>query len=98
MRRTRHDPFATSTRAAYIVLRDMQHQMIEVQPIEPDTELHSAMAAAINRLKAEGWLPEGSADHGFVFVQRAGERRLLMLTPGDPYDTRQQSFSPFRRA
>jgi hypothetical protein len=55
------------------------------------------MAAALDRLEAEGWQAEGSAEYGFVFIRRDGERRLLALTPGDPYDTRPQSFSPFRR-
>jgi hypothetical protein len=38
------------------------------------------------------WLPR----FGFSFIRRDGERRLLMLTPRDPYDTRSQSFNPFR--
>jgi len=56
------------------------------------------MAAAMGRLEAEGWLAEGSAEYGFVFIRRAGERRLLMLTPRDPCRTTSQSFSPFRSA
>jgi hypothetical protein len=56
------------------------------------------MAAAIDRLEAEGWQAEGSAEYAFVFIRREGERRLLALTPGDPYDTRPQSFSPFGSA
>jgi hypothetical protein len=31
-----------------------------------------------------------------VFIRRDNERRLLMLTPRDPYDATLQSFSPFR--
>jgi hypothetical protein len=54
------------------------------------------MAAAIERLEAEGWQAEGSAEYGFAFIRRAGERRLLTLTPRDPYETTAQSFSPFR--
>jgi hypothetical protein len=80
---------------AYIVLRDMQHHVIEVHRLEPATDLSGAMAAAIRRLKEEGWLIEGSAIHGLVFVQRAGERRLLLLTMRDPYSTARQSFDPF---
>jgi hypothetical protein len=53
------------------------------------------MVAAIERLKGEGWRPEGSAEYGFVFIRRAGERHLLMMTPRDPYDSRLQSFNPF---
>ena len=35
-------------------------------------------------------------EYGFVFIRLEGERRLLTLTPRDPYSTASQSFSPFR--
>jgi len=96
MRRTRHDPYARSAQAAYIALQDMGHRLIEVQRLEPATDLRRAMAATIERLAADGWQAESSAKYGSVFVHRAGERRLLMLTERDPYSTTVQSFSPFR--
>jgi hypothetical protein len=55
------------------------------------------MAATIERLASEGWEAEGDAQYSFVFIRRDAERRLLMLTPRDPYDTAPQSFSPFSR-
>jgi hypothetical protein len=54
------------------------------------------MTAAIERLASEGWETEGKPRFGFVFIRRAGERRLLMLTPRDPHDTQPQSFNPFK--
>jgi len=54
------------------------------------------MAAAIDRLSGEGWQAEATLEYGFVFIRRATERRLLMLTPRDPYSCELQSFSPFR--
>jgi hypothetical protein len=33
---------------------------------------------------------------GFVFINRNGIRRLLILTERDPLDTRPQTFSPFK--
>jgi hypothetical protein len=54
------------------------------------------MAAAIDCLKSEGGQPEGSAEYGFVFIRRETGRRLLALTPRDPYSTTSQSFSPFK--
>jgi hypothetical protein len=53
------------------------------------------MTTTIARLKLDGWQPESDANHGFVFVNRNGERRLLTLTARDPEDTGLQSFSPF---
>ena len=52
--------------------------------MEPAADLSVAMAAAIERLEGEGWQSEGSAEYGFVFIRRAGDRRLLMLTQRDP--------------
>jgi hypothetical protein len=53
------------------------------------------MTAAIDRLAGDGWQAEGGAEYGFVFIRRGAERRLLALTPRDPYDTRSESFNPF---
>jgi hypothetical protein len=54
------------------------------------------MTNTIERLKNEGWRQEGAIDYGFVFLNRNGVRRLLILTERDPYDTRTQTFSPFK--
>jgi hypothetical protein len=79
----------------YVVVWDLQWQVLDSQRLEPGADLRGAMAAAIERLKSEGWEVEGSAEYGFVFVRRAGERRLLAITERDPYSTRAQSFNPF---
>jgi hypothetical protein len=75
-------------------------RVIECQRLEPAADLSGAMATAIERLKAEGWqaeaTPEYGYGYGFVFIQREGERRLLALTPRDPYDATAQAFNPFR--
>lgn len=54
------------------------------------------MAVAIERLASEGWQAENQPQFGFVFIRRGAERRLLTVTPKDPYDDRPQSFSPFQ--
>ncbi|HWX32029.1 MAG TPA: hypothetical protein VNZ53_31935 [Steroidobacteraceae bacterium] len=53
------------------------------------------MQAAIARLDREGCQAEATPEYGFVFIRRETERRLLMLTPRNPYSTAAQSFSPF---
>jgi hypothetical protein len=98
MARYRFTAYKNDSQPRYIALYDMQHQVIEVQRLDPASDLSGAMAATIERLAADGWQAEGTADYGSVFVHRGGERRLLMLTQRDPYDTAVQSFSPFRRA
>jgi hypothetical protein len=78
-----------------VVLWTLQWQILECQRLEPAADLSGAMAAAIERLSGEGWQAEATPEYGLVFIRRETERRLLMLTPRDPYDTAPQSFSPF---
>lgn len=89
--------FNTSTGPRYIALWDLHWRVIDSRRLEPAADLSVAMAAAIERLEGEGWRPEGGVEYGFVFVRREAERRLLMLTPRDPYSAAQQSFSPVRQ-
>jgi hypothetical protein len=88
--------FNTSPSPRYIVLWDIQWQMLSCQRLEPAADLSGAMTATIERLVAEGWQAEATPEYGFAFIRRNGERRLLMLTPRDPYSTTSQSFNPFR--
>lgn len=80
----------------YIVLWDLQWQILECQRVEPHTDLSAAMNTALQQLEAQGWIAEGDSPYGFVFIRRAGERRMLMLTPRDPRDPSRQSFNPFK--
>jgi hypothetical protein len=96
MARYHHNVYAKSKTPRYVVLFDLQWTIIDFQRIEPNTDLRSAMTTAIDRLTADGWQPEGTPDFGFVFINRSGIRRLLILTERDPYDTGSQTFSPFK--
>ena len=98
MGRYTYPAFNKAPTPRYVVLWDMHWHVLDCQRLEPATDLSVAMAATIARLAADGWQAEGSAQYGSVFVHRAGERRLLMLTERDPYSTTVQSFSPFRIA
>jgi len=89
--------FNKANTARYVVLWDLHWRVVECQRLEPAADLSGAMEATIERLSDDGWHAEGTAEYGFVFVRRAAERRLLMLTPRDPYSTTLQSFNPFRR-
>ena len=96
MARYRFPAFDTSTTPRYIVVLDLQWQVVESRRLEPATDLSVAMAAAIDRLEAEGWQAEVAPEYGFVFIRREGDCRLLMLTPRYPYTSTPKSFSPFR--
>jgi hypothetical protein len=80
----------------YIVLWDLQWQILHCERLEPQADLFAAMTATLQMLEAQGWKAEADILYGFVFIRRDGERRMLMLTPRDPYDTSRQSFDPFK--
>ncbi len=95
MGRYRHQLYATAKTPRYCVIFNLQWQIVESVRLEPGADLSAAVAAAIARLAADGWQAEGSAEFGFLFLGRAKERRLLILTERDPFDRSPQSFSPF---
>jgi hypothetical protein len=80
----------------YVVLWDLHWHVLECQRLEPAADLLGAMAATLDRLTGDGWKAEATPEYGFVFIRREIERRLLMITPRDPYSTSSQSFDPFR--
>jgi len=95
MGRYSHLLYATSKTARFCVIFDLQWQVLESVRLDPATDLAAAVAAAIETQTLNGWQTEGGHEFGFVFLRRAGERRLLILTERDPFDRRPQSFSPF---
>ena len=96
MGRYQHQVYAKATQARWIAIFGLQWQIIYSERLEPATDLSGAMAATIERLASDGWLAEAEPRFGFAFIRREGERRLLMLTPRDPYDKGLQSFNPFK--
>lgn len=96
MVRYRYDVYTKSETPRYCVIFDLQWQIIECRRLEPSTDIRNAMTATVERLISEGWQAESAANFGFVFLSRNGNRRLLILTERDPYETKPQSFSPFK--
>jgi hypothetical protein len=96
MGRYRHKVYEKATTPRWVAIFGLQWQVIESHRLEPAADLYGAMLATIERLSGEGWSAEAEPRFGFVFIRRETERRLLMLTPRDPYDTSAQSFNPFR--
>jgi len=96
MARYHHNVYANCRTARYIVLFDLQWQIIECRHLEPITDLRGAMTTTITRLLSEGWEAENAPEYGFAFLNRDSARRLLILTERDPYDATPQTFSPFK--
>jgi hypothetical protein len=95
MSRYRFPAYNKAPTPRYVVLWDLHWHVLDCQRLERAADLSSAMAAAIERFASVGWQAEATPEYGFVFIRRESERRLLMLTPRDPYSAGPQSFSPF---
>lgn len=96
MARYKHNVYASAKTPRYVVVFDLQWQIIDWQRVEPSADLRSAINTVIDRLVCEGWEPESTVRFGFVFLNRSGVRRLLILTERDPRDRTSQAFSPFK--
>jgi hypothetical protein len=96
MGRYRHMVYEKSTTPRWVTVYGLQWQVIESYRLEPGTDLFGAMTTTIERPSKEGWRAESEPRFGFVFITKESERRLLILTPRDPFDSRPQSFSPFQ--
>jgi hypothetical protein len=96
MARYHHNVYAKAKTPRYCVIFDLQWQVVECTRLEPSTDLRNAMTTTIVRLTQAGWQAESTPQYGFVFLNRAGTRRLLILTERDPLDATPQTFSPFK--
>ncbi len=96
MSRHHPDPFDKSKTPRYLIVWDLQWQIVECVVLESGTDLIAAFDRMLGRLAADDWISEAPAAFGFAFLHRNRERRLLTLTARDPGETEPQSFSPFR--
>jgi hypothetical protein len=87
--------FKPAPEPRYVVVWDLQWRLLDCQRLEPDADQSAALDATIGRLEVDGWQAEATPEYGFVFIRRGADRRLLMLTPRDPYSTASQTLSPF---
>src|ERR1700760_14813 len=80
----------------YIILWNMFWECLEFEVVPPMSDLQAALRSAIARLCADVWFAEGDGAYGSVFLRRAHDRRLLILTKRHPHDDSRQAFSPYR--
>jgi hypothetical protein len=72
----RFTAFVNDHQPRYLVVWDLQWQVIDCRQLDPAADLSGAMVAAIARLAVDGWQAEGTPEYGFVFIRRESERRL----------------------
>jgi hypothetical protein len=96
MSRHRCAVYRNDRQPRYVVLWTLQWEVVTCRMLQGGANLQAAMSEAVDEADRDGWVADGTAEFGFVFLRRGDVRRLLMLTPRDPGDAVQQSFNPFR--
>jgi hypothetical protein len=97
MARYRFTAYENDTQPRFLVIWDLQWQVLDCRRLGPATDLSGAMAATIERLAGEGWQAEGTPKYSFVFIRRELERRLVMLTRRDATAPLYNRFRRFAR-
>ena len=88
MPRRRCDPLADKVRPHWLIVADLERNMISCDALPAGTNLRRAMRSALDRLATEGWQAESDGAYGFTFIAHGQERRLVNLTPADPTSNR----------
>lgn len=83
-RRHRPDPLERSSQPRWLVVWDMQFNVLDATELPPDTDLHAVMNISIQRWARQGWVVESDARFGSYFCHRDGARRLIAISPVDP--------------
>jgi hypothetical protein len=83
-RRSIHDPLTDRTHPHWLVVSNMQGQILECKFLEPGADLWAALARTMDHLTSEGWTIEDDGRLGDFFCCRDGERRFVHLRPTDP--------------
>ena len=68
---------------------------IEARELPPGADLRAELQRQVDRMRAEGWEPEGGIDWGSVFMRRGHQRvevRVSASPPGAPVNLPQPKF------
>jgi hypothetical protein len=83
-RRDPYNPLAPSPKARWLIVWDMQFNVLDCTELAPHTDLAALMQHTARQWSAHGWAVESDARYGSFFCRRAGERRLIAISAADP--------------
>ncbi len=83
-RRDSYNPLARSARPSWLVVWDMQFNLLDSTELAPRTDLAAVIEASAAQWRERGWTVESGARFGSFFCNRAGERRLVAISAADP--------------
>jgi len=86
-RREAHNPLSPSAKSRWLIVWDMQFNVLECTELAPHTDLVEVMRTAAQCRTSEGWCVESDARFGSFFCHRDGVRILIAISAADPATT-----------
>lgn len=83
-RRDTYDPLAPSPKPRWLIVWDMQFNLLDSTELPPLADLRAVMAQAARDWQSQGWTVESDARFGSFFCHRGGIRRLIAISGADP--------------
>jgi hypothetical protein len=83
-RRDSYDPLTPTPKPRWLIVWDMQFNVLDSTELAPYTLLAALMQDTARLWSDAGWVVESDARYGSFFCHRAGERRLIAITAADP--------------
>lgn len=83
-RREPHNPLSTSPQPRWLLVWDMQFNVLDCTELPPFTDLAQVMRGVAQHRQQEGWCVESDARFGSFFCHREGVRILIAISAADP--------------
>ena len=83
-RRDPYKPLTPSPKPRWLIVWDMQFNLLDSTELAPYTDLVAVMDQTAIQWRERGWTVESDARFGSFFCRRAAERRLIAISPADP--------------
>jgi hypothetical protein len=83
-RREPYNPLGTSPKPRWLIVWDMQFNVLDSTELAPYTDLAEVMQQAARLRREQGWSVESDARFGSFFCHREGSRVLIAISAADP--------------
>jgi hypothetical protein len=83
-RREAHNPLAPSPKPRWLIVWDMQFNLLDSTELAPHTDLVAVMERTAQQRRDAGWCVESDARFGSFFCHRDGIRLLIAISAADP--------------
>jgi hypothetical protein len=84
-RRDTFRPLAPSIQPRWLIVWDMQFNVLDSTELAPFTDLEALLRETAAQWQRDGWTMESDSARGSLFCHRGAERRLLAISAADPH-------------